>query len=78
MYPSTHSIKFVAFYMLHSTYFRSSPSHFQHARGLRLGHPASPPLEVRPVGQEQPALVLMNIAEYDLELLCVTLIHRAR
>ena len=39
--------------------------------------PSQPLLGFRPVGQEQPGPLLMNITEYVLEPLCVTLIHRA-
>ena len=77
MYPSTQLIKFVAFYASHFTFFRSSPSHFQHARGAVSRPPSQPPLGFRPVGQEQPGPLLMNTAEYILEPLYVTLIHRA-
>ena len=42
MYPSTHSIKSVAFYTSYSTYSHSLPSRYQHARRLCLGHQPAP------------------------------------
>ena len=65
-------ILYITFYLL-SFFTESLPTR----SGAVSRPPSQPPLGVQPVGQEQPAPILMNIAEYVLELLCVTLIHYA-
>ena len=50
---------------------------FSTRSGAASRPPSQPPLGVQPVGQEQPGPLLMNTAEYVLELLYVTLTHRA-
>ena len=64
-------ILYITFYLL-SFFTESLPT-----RSGAVSRPSSqPPLGVRPVGQEQPGRLLTNTAEYVLEPLCVTLIHR--
>ena len=65
-------ILYITFYLL--SFFTES---FLTRSGVVSQPPSQPPLRVRPVGQEQPVLLLMNTAEYVLEPLYVTLIHRA-
>ena len=65
-------ILYITFYLL--LFFTES---FLTRSGAVTRPPSQPPLGARPVGQEQPGSLLLNITEYVQEPLCVTLTNCA-